>query len=86
MPTGVLSLSLAALFFIISRAVFCAVPRLTERLEEARETVSIQEQIVSKDKYPSTFLKSNELKRDLLIFPQIYSILNWDIYSVTWRV
>ena len=35
-PTGVLSLPVAALFIVFSRAVFCAAPRLTERLEEAR--------------------------------------------------
>ena len=34
-PTGVLSLPLAARVFIFSRALFCTVPWLTERLEEA---------------------------------------------------
>ena len=34
-PTGFLSLPLAALFLFFSRAVFCAAPWLTERLEEA---------------------------------------------------
>jgi len=37
LPTGVLSLSLAALFPIFLVAVFRAAPQLTERLEEARE-------------------------------------------------
>ena len=32
---SVSSSSLAALFFIFLRAVYCAAPRLTERLEEA---------------------------------------------------
>ena len=35
LPTGVLSLPLAALFFVCSRAVFLAAPKLSERLEEA---------------------------------------------------
>ena len=42
---GERKLPLTALFFIFSRAVFCAAPRLTERLEEARGFIATQGQI-----------------------------------------
>ena len=44
-PTGILSLPLAELFFIFSHAVFCTVPWLTERLEEASLVVTTNHRV-----------------------------------------
>ena len=75
LPTGVLSLSFAALFFIFSRGVFCTVTWLTERLEEANfDSVSIYKHAKKKlGKYPA--ILTSHLVNNLLYTYNLWYII-----------
>ena len=75
---------------ICPRTLHCSEKRTVFRERSSRKTVSFEEQIMSKDKYPSIFSKSNG--GYCVYYPNIFrntrSFENWGIfnnYSPKWR-
>ena len=84
----------------LSTDIICSQKRKVFRECSSRKTVSFEEQIISKDKYPSIFSKSNGgycVYYPQNIFCNTHSFENWGTslgyspvlareYSVTWQV
>ena len=68
----------------LSTGIICSEKRTAFRERSARKTESFEEQIMSKDKYPSIFFPSNEsycVYYPSYLFRSARSFENWGIFS-----
>ena len=72
------ALPLASLFLIFSRAVFCAAPRLTERLEEAKTSQEIKLRYTAKDAIRTKRKPCNQSP----ILHRVFSLVAWHYYKL----